>query len=248
MDNRIVVGYRSEHPKYGWFEVVKKVANKTFTIKFDKTGYEYNVLSQNIKKGRIKDIMCPVIFGVGYVGTNDNRATKKKSYVAWHNMIKRCYDSSIHEKRPTYQNVTVCDAWHCFATFEKWHDENCVDGWCLDKDILVKDNQIYSPETCCFVPNEINVLFTKRQNHRGDYPIGVSFMKASRRYNECYKASFTKNDNRTYIGVFKTEEEAFMAYKREKELYIKEVANKWKDKLAHNVYEALINYEVDIND
>ena len=33
-----------------------------------------------------------------------------------------------------------------------------------------------------------------------------------------------------------------------KESYIKEVANKWKDQIVHRVYEALMKYEVDIND
>ena len=46
-------------------------------------------------------------------------------------------------------------------------------GWELDKDILVKGNKIYSPDTCCFVPKEVNTVFTKRQSKRGDYPIGV---------------------------------------------------------------------------
>ena len=43
----------------------------------------------------------------------------------------------------------------------------------IDKDILYKGNKIYCPEKCIFVPFSINSLFTKRQNRRGDYPIGV---------------------------------------------------------------------------
>ena len=47
---------------------------------------------------------------------------------------------------------------------------------------------------------------------------------------------------------FPTEEEAFLAYKREKESFIKEVANKYKDKLSDIAYNALMNYEVEITD
>ena len=43
-------------------------------------------------------------------------------------------------------------------------------------------------------------------------------------------------------------EEAFLAYKQAKELHIKEVANKWKDQIDPRVYEALMNYTVEITD
>ena len=36
--------------------------------------------------------------------------------------------------------------------------------------------------------------------------------------------------------------------KEAKEAYIKEVANKWKDKIDPKVYEALMKYEVEITD
>ena len=44
---------------------------------------------------------------------------------------------------------------------------------CLDKDILIKGNKIYSQDTCIFVPKAINSLFTNRKRFRGEYPIGV---------------------------------------------------------------------------
>ena len=51
-----------------------------------------------------------------------------------------------------------------------------------------------------------------------------------------------------YLGSFKTELEAFNAYKTAKEIYIKEQANKWKDKIDDRAYEALMNYQVEITD
>lgn len=39
-----------------------------------------------------------------------------------------------------------------------------------------------------------------------------------------------------------------MAYKKEKENYIKEVSEIWKSKLNLEVYQALINYRVKITD
>lgn len=163
-------------------------------------------------------------------------------------MLKRCYDVEFLKKLTTYQGCSVCKEWHCFATFQKWFNEHYIDGWCLDKDILVKGNKMYSPDACCFVPNEINSLFTKRQNYRGKTPIGVQYYKPQRRFKECYKAFITKGGEKRYIGVFATDVEAFNAYKIEKEKWIKEVADKWKDKLEPRVYEALYNYKVEITD
>ena len=51
-----------------------------------------------------------------------------------------------------------------------------------------------------------------------------------------------------HLGCFKTEIEAFEAYKTAKELYIKEVANKFKSQIDNRAYNALMNYKVEITD
>ena len=53
---------------------------------------------------------------------------------------------------------------------------------------------------------------------------------------------------REYLGFFKTELEAFNAYKQAKENFIKEQANKWKSQIDLRAYEALMNYQVEITD
>ena len=50
------------------------------------------------------------------------------------------------------------------------------------------------------------------------------------------------------LGYYSTTEEAFQAYKETKEAYIKEVANKWKDQIDSRVYEALMNWSIEITD
>jgi len=139
----------------------------------------------------------------------------------------------------------VCEEWRNFQNFAKWFEKNykneIMEKWQLDKDILVKRNKVYSPETCAFVPREINCLFTKTTKVRGNLPIGVT-----KEYNK-FRAQSCSNKKR-YLGTFTTPEEAFQSYKKSKEIYIKEIADKWKGLISEQVYEAMYNYKVEIND
>lgn len=186
------------------------------------------------------------VFNVGifrYIGIK----TRSDVYNSWYSMLRRCYCKTSLEKDIQYKGINVVDEWLDFQNFVDWYYVNFnpdfMQGWQLDKDILVKGNKIYSPETCCFVPQEINKLFTKRQNKRGDYPIGVS-----KRGTNTYRAQISKMGHRFKLGNYTTPEEAFQVYKTAKEDYIKEVAEKWRDYITDEVYQAMYNYKVEITD
>lgn len=184
--------------------------------------------------------------GIGIYDTDEptDSDDNKKIYITWHNMLLRCNCDNYKTRQPTYIECRVSDAWIYFSNFKNFFLDNYVDGWFLDKDILVKGNKIYSSETCCFVPRDINNLLTTRKRYRGEFPLGVFKVKNGR-----YAANIKKGKERQVrIGTYDTPEEAFQAYKREKEAWIKEVANKWKDKIKPNVYDALMNYQVEITD
>ena len=206
------------------------------------------------KSGGIKNPYHKTIANVGFYGVGKYKAfennKKNINYAIWQAMIKRCYLESERKKYPTYVNCTVCEEWHNFQNFAQWHKENYrkFDNiiFHLDKDLLCgkKNNKIYSPDTCAYIPSNINKLLNIRQNHRGKYPIGVQWnVKANK-----FEASFTKNNKRFYIGVFSTKEEAFFAYKKEKEKFIKETAKYYKNIIPVKIFDALINYKVEIND
>jgi len=133
-----------------------------------------------------------------------------------------------------------------FQNVAKWQEVNWKSwmdsSWDLDKDILKKGNKIYSPETCCFVPQEINKLLCKANSIRGKYPIGVK--KSGNRF----EAKLYIDNNPIYLDTFNTPEEAFQAYKIAKEAHIKEVADKWKGKITEPTYQALYTYKVEITD
>ena len=87
-------------------------------------------------------------------------------------------------------------------------------------------------------------MFLKGKKSRGDNFIGVNYHTRDK----VFASNISKFGHQHHLGYFNTEMEAFYAYKQAKEDYIKEVANKWKDKIDPRVYEALMKYEVDIND
>lgn len=193
-----------------------------------------------IKKART------LVKGVG-IFDSDLATTNEKVLMAnrvWRSMLSRCYSKKYQEKEPSYIDCSVCEEWLLFSNFKKWFDENYVDGYALDKDILIKGNKVYSPDTCCFVPFEINALLIKSNRKRGLYPIGVC--KCENRF----RAYLSVSCSRLFLGSFVTIEEAFTAYKQAKEAYIKEVAQRNYDKgeITERVYDALMRYEVEITD
>lgn len=243
------VGYNNNGER---MTIVRYGGNADIDIQFDDGTIVEHKQYSNFKGGRVKNPMTPSVYGIGFVGVGDYKTSNEngkhtKCYKTWNHMHERCYDPKYHEKYPTYKNCTVCEEWNNYQVYAKWDNENYYEvgneKMTLDKDILCKGNKVYSPDTCIFVPNSINVLFTKSDNARGEYPIGVC------KVGDKFLAQLCKgNGKQISLGYFNTPEEAFLAYKIAKEAYIKEVAEEYKDKIPCKLYEAMIAYEVDIND
>lgn len=147
-------------------------------------------------------------------------------YVIWHSMIRRCYSPVYQAKNPTYKGCTVCDEWIYFTSFEKWAKNNYSDGKHLDKDILIRGNKVYSPDTCIFVDQRVNKLLNNHARKRGKYLQGVTIRKDTRKF----RAEISINGNTFYLGEYASEEEAHIVYRIEKANYIMEVAKTQKDK------------------
>lgn len=194
-----------------------------------------------------------MVYGVGYLGDGEYRSKidgeTTRQYECWKSMMRRCYSQNTQNKQPIYIGRTVVDEWHNFQNFAKWYDENFYEikgqETQLDKDILIKGSKIYSPETCVFVPHNINKLFTKSNKSRNGLPIGVCTHPNSKKY----LSSCSNGDGKkVHLGMFENTEEAFIAYKIYKEKLITDIADKYKDVLPNRLYNALTDYRVDIND
>jgi hypothetical protein len=222
-------------------------------IQFSDGTIIYNKRYDHFKDGKIKNPNYRSICGVGFFGIGDYTSKDVNNkhtiqYQTWIDMLKRCYDKRVISLQPSYIDKFVCDEWHNFQNFAMWFDSNHYsvgkENVHLDKDILCKGNKVYSPDRCVFVPQSINNLFLRREKDRGEYPIGV---KLNNRLNK-YESVVSINRKQIYLGCFDTPLEAFRVYKFKKEQYIKQIANQYIQYLPSNLYNALINYQVEIDD
>ena len=248
-----LLGKEFDTNHYGKCVIVEYEGAFEVTVKF--VGYD-NLVKCTLgwlKLGGVANPMHPSVYGVGYMGIGAFTSRDKRLYSLWVTMLKRVYCPKYHKTQPAYKGTSVCEEWWDFQNFAKWcHNQKGFmfkdykgNNYHLDKDILVKGNKVYSPETCCFVPQEINSLFALRGNMRGNYSLGVRYSVKSKKY------IASRNDvlfGRKYLGSYNTEEEAFQAYKADKDDYIKSLAEKWKGKIDDKAYQALLNFEICIND
>lgn len=234
---------------YGDVEIVEYINSSKVKIRFINTNHIKEEHLSSVRSGYVRDDSIPSTCGFGYVdieGASIGR-NMTKEYQLWNNMINRCYNEKELSRNPTYKDCHVSEDWRYLSKFKEWAEKQIgydQEGFHLDKDILVKGNKVYSPETCCFVPKEINSMLTNSRRCRGAYPVGVSYKKRIGKY----VSQISKNGEAIHLGTYDTPEEAFYAYKPVKEAHIQSLAEKWKDQIDNRVYEALMNYQVEITD
>ena len=194
-------------------------------------------------------VVKATVYGVGLNDVDFRVRVDSKpiwQYQLWKSMMGRCFDAKYKQRRPTYEDATCCDEWLYFANFLEWLNKEVEykgkpEGTELDKDIIVKGNQTYSPEFCSFVPTAVNKLLTDRSNDRGEFPVGFYFDKRAGKY----KAQLRCFGKMKHLGLYTTVEDASFAYKTAKEAQIKIVATQYKDVLSPAVFESLMNWEIE---
>ena len=167
--------------------------------------------------------------GVGYVGGDIDY--ESYSFIKWKNMIQRCYSDVVHKLKPYYMDKEVCIEWQNYQNFKIWFDAHYIPDTKvdLDKDLLCKESNMYSPETCVFMTHFLNTVFEER---------GIkSNIIESKDGFKVYMMILNKKQD---IGVFKTKEQAYSAFIEYKKKYIEELAESCKGKVQDCVYQAML--------
>lgn len=223
-------------------QIINYNSSTDIRIKFlDDNGYEMNTNTANFKIGQISNPYDKKIHGVGYLGEGkyytDKTELEFKTYCAWRKMLERCYSEKFRHLNIAYIGCTVCKEWHCYQTFAEWYITNYnevgTERMHIDKDILIKDNKIYSPETCIIVPQRINMIFmTKTRVNDADLPNAIC------RCVNGFKAAY----NGKSLGVYKTLEEAIEKHDSVKRIHIRKVAEEYKGKIQTKLYDAMLRW------
>lgn len=231
------------YPKEGGeCEVIKYNNSYDVEVRFKDSGYVKSFQSSHIVRGLISDPNYPRHLGVGYLGVGKySYKEHKEAYIAWRGAIVRGYCNTYKKNRLTYKDCTVCEEWHNFQNYADWHvnHHSYGKGYDLDKDLLVKGNKVYSPETCTLLPNYINKLISTNYKKDGGLPIGVTLCTTGK-----YKARLNNKDGNKYLGAFTDLETAAKVYAEEKEVCVRKEAERLKGDIDEKTYLALINWRV----
>jgi len=98
---------------------------------------------------------------------------KNPHFQVWCGLRTRTLDDDFKQEHKSYIDCSLCEEWMCMQNFCDWAEstkpkDNSI-RWELDKDLLIEGNRLYSPETCCWLPKEIN-LFLSKMSEKAIYP------------------------------------------------------------------------------
>ena len=215
-----VVGAERRTKRGAYYTIVRLVGNN-YEIQFKETSSLRVVNYQQLVSNYIKDLAVKNKYG----GTLKVKTQQTALYSMWYTMLRRASEAG----------VTVCDDFLDYEKFQLWAESQTrKPSWILDRSWINPKAKLISPDTCCFAPLPIaRLLKVSTRNYRindsGRYVTAVST------FGVC-----------TYIGTYKTKEEALVAYKRCKEFQIQRVAGEWQGIIDDRLYQAMLNYRVEI--
>lgn len=203
-------------------------------IQFIKSGYINKSRSySDFVKGEIKDYTVPYRKGkylddIPIREKNNIYIKMAKKY--WTRMITRVDGGNTNKDYlHVYKDVKISEDWIYFSNFYEWfkknfrfdlHEKGIVLE--MDKDLMCgRDTKIYSPETVVFIPKSINMFLIKRQDNKHGFT-GVTYFEKTKKYRS-RMTKFGDGGKTTFLGFFKTAEEAHKAYLHAKLIDLKNV-------------------------
>lgn len=171
---------------------------------------------------------------------------KTKACQLWENIRLRlqALPEMNESKFGKYLTVTIDESWKDFQSFAEWVNCKTIpEGWVLDKDLLGCNR--YGPESCVFLPDEVNKALSTKVRVRGEFPLGVSLNKNTGKFDIQYDC---KNPEFHFRAYAETVMPAWLGYKKSREGYIRHLAVKYKTDLDPVAYQALLGYVITLED
>lgn len=247
--NRILAGDIFKTNDGGAVKVISFDGCYSVTVQhLDFGGHTTKVAASHLRSGRIKNPYKPRIFGIGYVGSGIHKPSDTgrdtREYTAWVRMLERAYCKVKQSHNKSYIGCSVDPLWHNFQNFADWYKSQVHkgEGYQLDKDILIPGNKVYGPNQCRLVPEKINKILNINPERRSNLPPGVT-QKGKKFY-----VKIGKNGGIEYLGNFHSKEDAFLAYKKAREEYVRSTAEDYRYSMPEEIYLALVSYVVNIED
>ncbi|WP_347254369.1 hypothetical protein [Leminorella grimontii] len=183
-----------------------------------------------------------MLLGVGHFDVSfprtiriDGKQHNHSVYSVWRDMLRRCYKPNTEKWKRNYAGCTVCDEWLYFSHFLAFYKMNYRENYVLDKDLLILENKVYSPEHCVFIPHALNNFTVDRAYARGECPQGVCWDKRHGKF----KASIRVNSKLKHLGLYDTAHAAHIAWHNKK----RELAMQWQpacDEIHSGLYKGLM--------
>ena len=179
-----------------------------------------------------------------YTPRNGGKPIMTQAYRVYADMITRTKaGGKCQARNPTY--IGCQNGFGDFQAFADWATKQIgygVPGFELDKDLLVPGNKIYGPETCCFLPAQINVALKRdKLSKKSGLPAGVYY-----NHQNGLQAKISIDGKLVSLACTPTstpEDIAHLSqvYEAAKSAYLKALAVRYQHSIDPRAFEALMS-------
>jgi hypothetical protein len=173
----------------------------------------------------------------------DGVIVKTRLGALWKGMKSRV--KANHTNNVSYQSVSISEDFKDFQIFAEWassqfnlnfKDEH-GNHFDLDKDLINPKLNIYSKETCTFIPRKINIFLRQRLCSNKTLPVGVFARKCG------FKVSSTDVDGKyVYLGTYPCVESAAESYRKHKLHTARLLAERYETVITLEAHQKLIEF------
>ena len=146
--------FRCQYLQGNVFQVsIKQSKLRRVRMKTSKASELSEYLRENYPVNKASISQRKMKYGVGINNADyltqprvNGKQIKCQVYVAWSGILMRVYYENKRKDNLAYADCKVCDEWLTFNNFREWYLKNHVDGYEIDKDLLLPKTK-FTPQT-----------------------------------------------------------------------------------------------------